>query len=126
MRIVVTVLLAAALVAGRPAFAETRGAGAEAGLALGAAFGNLVYLPAKTMVAFLGLPVGAFAGIFTGGSTRAAYAIWVPTASGTWALTPEHLDGTRPIEFFGTDYADRASTAPNAHGTIYDALYRSR
>jgi hypothetical protein len=126
MRIVVTLLLATMLLAGRPASAGQRTPGAEAGLALGAAFGNLVYLPAKTIVAFLGFPVGAFAAVFTGGSTRAAYAIWVPTASGTWALTPDHLDGTRPIEFFGTDYADRPSTMPNDNGTVYDALYRSK
>ncbi|HZP40795.1 MAG TPA: hypothetical protein VFD84_04690 [Candidatus Binatia bacterium] len=126
MRIVMTVLLAAGLLSGRPAVAGMNSPGVEAANALAAAGANLVYVPVKAIVALAGVPVGALTGLLTGGSTRAAYAVWVPTASGTWLLTPEHLEGSQPIEFFGTDYADRPSTAPNATGTIYDAVYRSR
>jgi len=126
MRIVVIALFMAGLAFGRPAFANTRGPGAEAGLALGAAVSNVFYMPAKAAVAGVGLVAGAFAGLLTGGNTRAAYALWVPTAGGTWGLTPDHLDGTQPIEFFGSDYADRPSRRMNTFGTPYDAVYRSR
>jgi len=108
---------------------QTRSAGAahsqagEAGLALGAAAANLVYLPAKTLVAMGGLGLGAFTGLFTGGDMRAAYAIWVPSTGGTFLLTPGHFDGTRPIEFFGSDYADRPSTNTRDSSIAYRALY---
>jgi len=126
MRIVVSALLLAGLAFGRPAFADMRSPACEAGLALGAAVSNVVYMPAKAAVAAVGLAAGTFAGLLTGGDTRAAYALWVPTAGGTWGLTPDHLDGTRPIEFFGSDYADRPSRRMNTVGTPYDAVYRSR
>src|SRR5205823_14429438 len=90
---------------GQPALATHSQAG-EAGLAVGAAAANLLYLPAKTLVAIGGLGVGALTGLLTGGDIRAAYAVWVPAAGGTFMLTPAHFEGTRPIEFFGSDYAD--------------------
>ncbi len=102
--------------------------GAEFGLAMGAAASNLVYFPVKLTMAGLGLPLGALAGLFTGGNTRAAYAVWVPTASGTYLLTPDHLEGTKDIEFIGNDYADRPSTMQRETdgSRMYDALYESR
>jgi hypothetical protein len=96
----------------------------EAGLALGAAGLNLFYLPLKGLVALGGLVLGGFAGVMTGGDTRSAYALWVPAASGTYLLTTAHLDGSKPVEFFGSDYADEPSTV-EAGGTIYEAQYGS-
>ena len=106
----------------RPAGAAHTQAG-EAGLALGAAAANLIYLPAKTFVALGGLGLGAFTGLLTGGNVRAAYALWVPTTGGTFLLTPANFDGTRPIEFFGSDYADRPSTNAHDSSIAYRALY---
>jgi hypothetical protein len=125
MRTLTTVtlgLVLATILQARPAGAMHSQAG-EAGLALGAAAANLIYLPAKTLVAVGGLGLGAFTGLLTGGDVRAAYALWVPSAGGTFVLTPAHFDGTRPIEFFGSDYADRPSTSKRDTSIAYRALY---
>ena len=94
---------------GRSASASHISPGKEAGLSLGALGANLGYFPAKVVVAWVGAVGGGLAGFFTGGNLRAAYAIWVPTMGGTWMLTPNHLDGSERIAFFGHDYADTPS-----------------
>jgi hypothetical protein len=90
----------------------------------------LLYTPAKVIVAVGGLTLGGLTGLLTGGDTRSAYAVWVPVATGTYFLTPSHLDGSEPIEFFGTsDYADTPSTSAAAAmeaGAIYEAEYSRR
>ncbi|TMB20083.1 MAG: hypothetical protein E6J59_09680 [Deltaproteobacteria bacterium] len=125
MRRVLVALVILSVALGRPASARAEGAAAEFGLAVGAAAGNLVYLPVKGIVALGGLALGAVTGLLTGGDLRAAYAVWVPAASGTYLLTPAELEGTEPIEFFGSDYVDRPSTttaAVEAAG-IYEMQY---
>ena len=116
----IAVLLSIVLAA--PAGALTQAE--EAGLAILAAGGNFFYVPAKILVAVGAIPVGGIAGLFSGGDSRTAYAIWVPAMGGTYFLTNAHLDGSKPIEFFGYDYPDRL--APNPTGTrtlIYDTPY---
>ena len=126
MRRLLVALLLVGVVLGRPAPLRAHCAVAELGLAVGAAAGNLVYLPVKTVVAISGLALGALTGVLTGGDVRAAYAVWVPAASGTYLLTPAHLEGTVPIEFFGSDYADQSSRAAGAAegAGIYDIQYQ--
>ena len=106
-RIVAGSLLCGMLALASPARALTQGE--EAGFALLSGAANLLYVPAKTIACTLSMPVGALAGWLSGGSERAAYAIWVPMAGGTWFITPSHLDGQKPIEFVGHDYADTPS-----------------
>jgi len=127
MRVVAGLLLSA-LVLGSPLPGRAHTQAGEAGLALGAAVVDLVYVPAKIVCAFGGMALGTATGLLTGGDVRAAYAFWVPAGSGTYFLTPAHLDGTRPIEFFGADYADRPSTVSREGevATAYDALYMPR
>ncbi len=120
-RIVAAATLAASLGAATPARALSQGE--EAGFALLAAWANLLYVPAKIVVSAVSLPVGALAGWASGGNTRSAYAVWVPTVGGDWFLTNEHLEGSRPIQFFGADYADVPSTVPNA---VVADTYRAR
>jgi hypothetical protein len=128
MRTLVISLLLAGLVLGRPVPARAEhGPEAEAGLALGAALMTLAYFPMKAAVAVAGLAVGGVTGFLTGGNTRAAYAIWVPTASGSYVVTPENLDDSEPLEFFGSDYTDRplAAYADESPGVaMYEALYQ--
>jgi hypothetical protein len=125
MRRVLVALVLLGGVLGRPAPLRAQSPVVEFGLAVGAAGANLVYLPVKGVVALGGLVLGALTGALTGGDVRAAYAVWVPAASGTYLLTPAHLEGTVPIEFFGSDYADRPSTAVMAEGAgIYDIQYQ--
>ena len=125
MRRVLVALVLLGVVLGRPAVLRAESPAAEFGLAVGAAAGNLVYLPVKGIVAFGGLVLGSLTGVLTGGDVRAAYAVWVPAASGTYLLTPAHLEGTVPIEFFGSDYADRPSkgTGVTEGRGIYEAQY---
>jgi hypothetical protein len=126
MRSVMSVLVIA-LVCGRPCPARaTHTQAGELGLAVSSAVANVVYVPAKAVVALGGLFVGGLAGFLTGGDQRSAYALWVPAASGTYFLTPAHLEGAEPIEFFGSDYADRPSTAAAEAGGVYEAVYMSR
>jgi len=115
-------LVLATILQARPAGATHSQVG-EAGLALGAAAANLIYLPVKTVVAVGGLGLGALTGLLTGGDVRAAYALWVPTTGGTFLLTPAHFDGTRSIEFFGSDYADQPSTNVRDTSIAYRARY---
>jgi hypothetical protein len=68
---------------------------------------NIFYTPLKVVIAAIAMPAGGFAGAAAGGDARTAYAIWVPALGGTFFLTNAHLDGSKPIEFFGSDYADR-------------------
>jgi len=126
MRRVLVALVVLGVVLGRPAVLRAESAAAEFGLAVGAAAGNLLYLPGKVVVALGGLVLGAVTGVLTGGDVRAAYAVWVPAASGTYLLTPAHLEGTVPIEFFGSDYADQSSKAAGAAegAGIYDIQYQ--
>jgi hypothetical protein len=109
-RMVIAGLLGAALTIGAASPARALTQGEEAGFSLLAAAANLFYTPAKTVVAVVGLPVGAFAGWVSGGEERSAYAIWVPTSGGDYFLTTDHMEGSKPIEFFGHDYADTPAT----------------
>ena len=121
----IVMMLVAALVLGRPAPGRAASPGVEFAMAIGAATANLLYTPAKVVVAVVGLAVGGVTGVLTGGDTRSAYAIWVPAASGTYVLRSANLDGSEPIEFFGSDYSDTPSTVSGASeaGGIYEAQY---
>ncbi len=112
-----------AFVLGRPAAGRADTPGMEFSMAIVAATANILYTPAKVVTAVGGLAVGAMTGLLTGGDERAAYAIWVPAASGTYFLTAYNLEGREPIEFFGSDYADTPSAATGDVGGIYEAQY---
>ena len=99
----ITLLLMAFLACG-PARAQDRDPGREFGLAGASAAANLLYTPPKLLTALIGLPLGAITGVCTGWNVRSMYAVWVPTVTGTYFVTPAHLEGTRSIEFFGSHY----------------------
>ena len=114
----------ALLLVGRPAVSHATDGGQEFSKAIAAAALDLVYTPAKVLTAIVGLPIGAMTGVLTGGDTRSAYAVWVPTASGTYFITAANIEGREPVQFFGSDYADQPSTSAEADkGGIYDAMY---
>jgi hypothetical protein len=122
-RLIVTAVLFGLVVTGRPAAANTQAE--EAGRALASVGMNIFWVPAKAIMAVVGLAAGSIVGMATGGDTRSAYALWVPMASGTWFVTPDQVDGTRPIEWFGSDYADTPSgLLPGEPGRAsYEAMY---
>jgi len=110
---IVSFMLAASLAA--PSVVRAESQGNEVAFGLTAALCNIFYTPGKALVAAVGLPLGALAAFATGGDTRTAYSIWVPTAGGTYFLTPDMMTGHEPIEFFGSDYADRPSSYGQTH-----------
>jgi hypothetical protein len=128
MRNVIAGLLCGTLILGSGVTVRAEDAAREAGLSFCAAGANLVYFPAKLVVATLGLVAGGINGLLTLGDTRAAYGVWVPTASGTFVLRPSHLEGTQPIKFFGDEYVDRPSmvSSENDGSRLYDATYMNR
>ena len=123
---IVSFMLAASLAA--PSVVRADSQGNEVAFGLTAALCNIFYTPGKAIVAAVGLPVGALAAFATGGDMRTAYSIWVPTAGGTYFLTADMMDGRQPIEFFGSDYADRPSTYGQTHhgSGAYDAKYTTQ
>jgi hypothetical protein len=125
MKKTVTTVALLGLLVGAPVAGRAADQGSEAGFSALSAVANLGYTPAKVVVATGGMIVGALAGFFTGGDTRAAYAFWVPAAGGAYFLTPANMDGREPIRFFGDDYVDRPSHyCRETHGTVvYDAMY---
>jgi hypothetical protein len=122
-RLTAAVVLLGLVASAPPAGAVTQGE--EAGRAIASVGLNIFYVPAKAVMAVLGLAAGGLVGIVTGGDERAAYALWVPVASGTWFVTPANVDGSKPIEFFGSDYADRPSELGQSEPgrSSYDVMY---
>jgi hypothetical protein len=122
-RLIAAAVLLGLVVTTRPAGATTQLE--EAGRAAASIGLNIFYVPAKAVMAIVGLVTGGFVGFATGGDERAAYAIWVPTASGTWFVTPDQVDGSKPIEFFGSDYSDKPSDLGLSEPgrSSYDAMY---
>ena len=67
---------------------------------------SLVYFPAKFIVGTFGALLGGVSGWATGGNERAAEGIWRPMVGGSYFVTPETLDGTKPfLPFDGGPYA---------------------
>ena len=62
---------------------------------------TLLYFPLKVTYAALGGVVGGIAYVFTGGDEATAQAVWTPSIQGTYMITPEHLQGEKPVDFFG-------------------------
>jgi hypothetical protein len=120
--LIVTAVLFGLVASGRPAAANQA---EEAGRALASVGVNIFYLPAKAVMAVVGLAAGSVVGLATGGDVRSAYALWVPTASGTWFVTPAQVEGSRPVEFFGSDYADQPSGIGlgDPGRSAYEAMY---
>jgi hypothetical protein len=124
--IALLLVLGTLAVSARPARAVD--AGEEVLFAGVAAAVNIFYVPAKVLVAAAGLPVGALVGALTGGDTRAAYSVWVPTVGGKYFLTPDQMAGRTEVEFLGSDYADRPSAYWGSHhgSVMYDTVSMRR
>tara|TARA_B100000315_G_C14586593_1_gene593349 strand:+ start:1191 stop:1556 length:366 start_codon:yes stop_codon:yes gene_type:complete len=73
----------------------------EEGAEIGAFFANLFYTPAKIAYALLGGVAGGAAYVLTGADGITACRIWTVSIRGTYALTPAHLSGEKPIRFAG-------------------------
>ena len=99
-----------------PSSEGTEGGNASsAGMQVAAGFSTLLYLPLKLAFAIGGGVVGGLAYAFSGGNEQAAKSIWNTSLYGTYLITPDHLQGNRPIRFLGvadSNDAPASATAP--------------
>ena len=89
------------------------GTSSSAGMQVAAGFSNFLYFPAKLVLAISGGVVGGLTYVFSGGNEQAAKSVWTTSLYGTYILTPDHLQGNRPIRFLGVaDSNDAPEPAP--------------
>ena len=90
------------------------GTASSAGMQAASAVSTILYFPFKAAFAIGGGIVGGLAYAFSGGNEQAAKSIWDTSLRGTYIITPDHLQGNRPIRFLGVADADApaSSSAP--------------
>ena len=85
----------------------------SAGMQVAAGASTLLYFPLKAVFAISGGIVGGLAYAFSGGNEQVAKSIWTTSLYGTYIITPDHLQGNRPIRFLGVaDSNDASISAP--------------
>lgn len=77
------------------------GTASSAGMQAAAAVSTILYFPFKAAFAIGGGIVGGLAYAFSGGNEQAAKSIWDTSLRGTYFISPDHLQGNRPIRFLG-------------------------
>jgi hypothetical protein len=101
--------------AGSPSSVSTEGGDtSSAGMQVAAGFSTLLYFPLKAAFAICGGVVGGLAYAFSGGNEQAAKSIWTTSLYGTYILTPDHLQGNRPIRFLGVADSNDAPASASA------------
>lgn len=68
---------------------------------VGTVLGNVLYVPAKVLFAAGGAAVSGIAYVVTLGDASASSAIWQTTVEGDYVLTPDMVEGDRPVRFAG-------------------------
>lgn len=89
------------------------GNASNVGMQVAAGVSTLMYLPLKLAFAIGGGIVGGLTYAFSGFDESAAKKVWSTTLYGTYLITPDHLEGNRPIRFLGVaDSNDAPASAP--------------
>jgi hypothetical protein len=91
----------------------------HAGIGAAAALSNLVYAPAKLLLALVGTFTAGLGYAVTAGDTDVARTIFDSSVMGDYVVVPEHLLGKRSLEFVGRtqpEPADDWGTATNDTG----------
>lgn len=88
------------------------GSASSASMGLAAGLLTIPYVVCKAAFAIGGGIVGGLTYLFTGGNETAAKSVWTTSMYGTYIITPEHLQGDRPIRFLGV--ADTPEQAPQS------------
>lgn len=88
-----------------------------AGYGAAALFGNLLYIPAKVLYAVGGGLVGGGSYLVTGGNKQVSDTIFRSSLGGDYVLTPEMLEGKKPVYFSGPNQVPPAPN-PGAAGTL--------
>lgn len=71
------------------------------GLGAAAALCSLIYGPVKVATAVLGLVVGGLSYPLSGGDADVTMRVINTSVRGDYVVTPSHLRGERPLEFWG-------------------------
>jgi hypothetical protein len=97
-----------------PAAGRAQEAGGFEGAGLGAAsaLSTLVYGPVKIAMAVTGLVIGPFAWALTAGDSDVMWRVIDTTVRGDYVVTPTHLRGEQPLEFFGREPAASGYASP--------------
>ena len=90
------------------AMADSLDMSKSAGLGVGSAMATLVYAPVKLCYALGGLVIGGLAWGFSGGDNSVASVVLTPSVLGDYVITPAHLRGEEPVEFFGREPREEA------------------
>ncbi|THJ25059.1 MAG: hypothetical protein CAF45_002840 [Nitrospira sp. CG24E] len=85
------------------------GTTSDAGWGVLAGLSSLVYFPVKAAFAIGGAIVGGLTYAFSGGDEKAAKPVWQTSMYGTYLITPDHLQGNRPVRFLGVVDSNEAS-----------------
>ena len=117
-RWIACVVVGAMLASARPALAE-EGFFEKAGIGLGTALVNVLYIPAKFTYATVGGLIGGFAWVLSLGDTDTAMGVWEPTMGGSYIVTPNMLRGREPLEFSGTS-SPSSSTGTSADDEVVE------
>jgi hypothetical protein len=101
----VLVLSAAFAIAPIPAAADdaAQPVDGDAGVSIAAGLASLVYTPAKVLYAMGGGVAAGMAYLASAGNEDVAAPILTPSVRGDYVVTPEHLRGEKPLEFFGRE-----------------------
>ncbi len=83
--------------------ARAQGGANEAGMGAASAVSSLLYGPVKIVYSVLGVVFGGFAYGLSGGDSSVMHAVVTPAIRGDYVVTPSHLRGEQPLEFFGRD-----------------------
>ncbi len=83
----------------------------DAGMGIAAGLATLVYAPAKVIYAIGGGVAAGLAYVVSAGNTDVTEPILTPSVRGDYVVTPAHLRGEKPLEFFGREPGDPARRA---------------
>lgn len=79
----------------------SQGSAKGAGLQAASWLATVVYGPFKIAFAVVGGVTGGLTYAFSGGNLDAAKSVWHTSVYGTYVITPEHLQGDKPVRFLG-------------------------
>jgi hypothetical protein len=101
--------------AATPSSESTEGGTASgAGMLALSGLSTLLYFPLKAVFAISGGIVGGLTYIFSGLDESSAKKVWDTTLYGTYVITPDHLQGNRPIRFLGVADSSNAPAPASA------------
>jgi hypothetical protein len=86
---------------------------------VGAAAGNVLYVPAKLVYGTLGVFAGGADYALTGGNQQVANTIWRSSLGGDYVITPDMISGQAPVHFSGPTSMPTAAvpeTGPSSGG----------